>query len=69
MQRTSVRCWNCCRTLGEEFHSLYQDTKSAAIAPYLVLLPPQSLLLEQMVNDGCGHSWGLLVAVWMSTSG
>jgi pSer/pThr/pTyr-binding forkhead associated (FHA) protein len=44
---------------GEEFQSLYQDPKSAAIAPYLVRLPPQSRLLRQMVHEGWGHGWGV----------
>lgn len=46
---------------GEEFQSLYQDPKSAAIAPYLVRLPPQSRLLNQMVHDGWGHGWGVFL--------
>jgi pSer/pThr/pTyr-binding forkhead associated (FHA) protein len=44
---------------GEEFQALYQDPKSAAIAPYLVRLPPQSRLLKQMVHEGWGHGWGV----------
>lgn len=44
---------------GEEFQSLYQDPKSAAVAPYLVRLPPKSRLLRQMVHDGWGHGWGV----------
>jgi hypothetical protein len=43
---------------GEEFQSLYDDPKSAAVAPYLVSLPPQSGLLKQMIHDGWGHGWG-----------
>jgi pSer/pThr/pTyr-binding forkhead associated (FHA) protein len=44
---------------GEEFQALYQDPKSAAIAPYLVRLPPKSSMLKQMVHDGWGHGWGV----------
>jgi len=44
---------------GEEFQSLYKDARNAAIAPYLVRLPPQSPLLKQMVQDGWGRSWGV----------
>jgi hypothetical protein len=44
---------------GEEFQSLYKDAGSAAIAPYLVRLPPQSQLLKQMVQEGWGRSWGV----------
>lgn len=44
---------------GEVFQSLYEDPKSAAIAPYLVNLPPQSSLLQQMVRSGWGHGWGV----------
>jgi hypothetical protein len=43
---------------GEEFQSLYDDPKSAAIAPYLVSLPPHSRFLKQMIHDGWGHGWG-----------
>ena len=44
---------------GEEFQSLYRDAGSAAIAPYLVSLPPQSQLLKQMVQEGWGRTWGV----------
>jgi hypothetical protein len=44
---------------GEEFQSLYRDAGSAAIAPYLVSLPPQSHLLKQMVQEGWGRTWGV----------
>lgn len=44
---------------GEEVQSLYQDPKSAAIAPYLVRLPPGSPLLKQMVHGGWGRGWGV----------
>ncbi len=45
-----------------EFQSLYEGTKGdalAAFAPYLVALPPGSLLLETLVRDGWGKSWGV----------
>ena len=49
---------------GEEFRSLY-DGKSAGelalVAPYLVRLPPESPLLEKLVLNGWGKSWGVYV--------
>jgi hypothetical protein len=44
---------------GEEYRSLYRDEQNAALAPHLVRLPPQSLLLRQMIKEGWGHSWGV----------
>jgi hypothetical protein len=43
----------------EAFHSLYRSEQNAAIAPYLVALPPRSELLKQMVQQGWGHEWGV----------
>ena len=41
------------------FHSLYRSQQNAAIAPYLVALPPHSDLLTQMVQKGWGRGWGV----------
>ena len=42
------------------FHSLYRSQQNAAIAPYLVALPPRSDLLQLMVQKGWGRGWGVL---------
>ncbi len=44
---------------GDDYQSLYRDQQNAAIAPYLVSLPPDSELLRQMVQKGWGMSWGV----------
>jgi len=47
---------------GHEFQSLYEGAQGkelAEVAPYLVRLPAQSRLLEQLVRDGWGQSWGV----------
>jgi len=52
----------------EEYHSLYegeQGAKLAQVAPYLVRLKPDSLLLEKLVREGWGQSWG----VYLTCSG
>ena len=44
----------------EEYQSLYegpQGAKLAQVAPYLVRLQKDSLLLEKLVRDGWGESW------------
>jgi hypothetical protein len=46
----------------EEYQSLYegpQGERLALVAPYLVRLPPASLLLEAVVRQGWGQSWGV----------
>ena len=46
----------------EEFRSLYEGNSAvdlALLAPYLVRLPPQSLLLQRLVREGWGKSWGI----------
>jgi pSer/pThr/pTyr-binding forkhead associated (FHA) protein len=46
----------------EEYQSLYEGeegVKLAAFAPYLVALPRGSALLETLVRDGWGKSWGV----------
>lgn len=47
---------------SEERQSLYegaQGDKLALFAPYLVRLPPDSALLETLVRQGWGKSWGV----------
>ena len=46
----------------EEYQSLYegpQGAKLAQVAPYLVRLKKDSLLLEKLVREGWGESWGV----------
>jgi pSer/pThr/pTyr-binding forkhead associated (FHA) protein len=46
----------------EEYQSLYegqQGAKLAQVAPYLVRLKKDSLLLEKLVCEGWGQSWGV----------
>jgi pSer/pThr/pTyr-binding forkhead associated (FHA) protein len=47
------------RGAREESQSLYRGEQNAAIAPYLVHLPPRSELLKQMIQKGWGHEWGV----------
>lgn len=50
------------RSSEEEYQSLYEGKKGeelTAFAPYLVRLPAQSSLLETLVRDGWGKSWGV----------
>jgi len=47
---------------NEEYQSLYegsQGAKLAQVAPYLVRLKKDSVLLEKLVRDGWGESWGV----------
>jgi pSer/pThr/pTyr-binding forkhead associated (FHA) protein len=47
---------------GEEHASLYdgeQGEELSAFGPWLVKLPPDKPLLEQLVRDGWGKSWGV----------
>jgi pSer/pThr/pTyr-binding forkhead associated (FHA) protein len=44
------------------FHSLYRSNQNAAIAPYLVAVPPRSDLLKQMVEKGWGRGWGVYLS-------
>jgi hypothetical protein len=49
-------------TYKEECLSLYEGVegaKLAQVAPYLVRLTPDSKLLEALVNEGWGKSWGV----------
>ena len=46
----------------EEHQSLYEGIegqKLSAFAPYLVALPPRSPMLETLVREGWGKSWGV----------
>lgn len=48
----------------EEHQSLYegvQGDKLAHVAPYLVRLPPDSALLDKLVAEGWGNSWGVFL--------
>ena len=47
------------RASTEEYQSLYLSEQNAAIAPYLVGLPPRSELLKQMIREGWGQNWGV----------
>jgi pSer/pThr/pTyr-binding forkhead associated (FHA) protein len=50
------------RASRDEYQSLYEGAKGAELAdfaPYLVRLPPQSALLEVLVRQGWGRSWGV----------
>lgn len=53
------------RASGEEFQSLYKDEANAKIAPYLVRLPPQSMLLKRMTREGWGKGWGVYLTCTM----
>ena len=47
---------------GEEYQSLYEGAQGKELdeaAPYLVRLPAGSSLLERLVRDGWGESWGV----------
>jgi hypothetical protein len=47
---------------GEEYECLYEGAPAeelAVVAPYLVRLPPQSKLLDTLVREGWGKSWGV----------
>jgi pSer/pThr/pTyr-binding forkhead associated (FHA) protein len=44
---------------GAEYRSLYNNQQNEAISPLLVRVPPQSLLLKQMIHEGWGHGWGV----------
>lgn len=50
---------------GEEYESLYEGPEKkelAEVAPYVVSLPRDSALLEQLVRRGWGRSWGFFLA-------
>jgi hypothetical protein len=50
------------QTSKEQYQSLYEGPKGerlAAVAPYLVRLPPESPLLEPLARQGWGKSWGV----------
>jgi hypothetical protein len=47
---------------GCPFESLYQGESAivmASVAPYLIQLAPDSLLLDQLVSRGWGNNWGM----------
>jgi len=50
------------RASGEQYQSLYEGEKGAAlaeVAPYLVLLPPESALLRALAEQHWGSSFGV----------
>jgi len=56
------------RGTSEEYRSLYRNDQNAAVAPYLVRLPPRSDLLKQMVQKGWGREWGVYLTCPLSLS-
>ena len=54
------------RGASEEYQSLYRGNQNAAVAPYLVRLPPRSELLKQMVQKGWGQEWGVYLTCPLS---
>src|SRR5215469_10889290 len=49
----------------EQYQSLYQGKSADALvhfAPYLVRLPKGSTLIENLVKNGWGKSWGIYLA-------
>ena len=51
-------------TSGGFYTSLYAGQaalKLEAVSPYLVYLPPQSALLQRIVESGWGQSWGIFL--------
>jgi pSer/pThr/pTyr-binding forkhead associated (FHA) protein len=56
------------RGTSEEYRSLYRNDLNAAVAPYLVRLPPRSDLLKQMVQKGWGREWGVYLTCPLSLS-
>ena len=52
------------RASGEPSQSLYEGAKGAALAPWgplLVELGPESRLLDSLLGEGWGESWGLFL--------
>src|SRR5262249_50689744 len=50
------------RSSHETYQSLYEGAKGQELAgcgPWLVRLPPQSALLNELVREGWGNSWGV----------
>lgn len=53
------------RDFDDEYQSLYNGKSAedlAEYAPYLVRLQPQSELLESLISEGWGDSWGIYLA-------
>src|ERR1700758_3214926 len=52
------------RKSDQRYQSLYEGAKGeelAEFAPYLVELPSDSALIESLVRDGWGKSWGIFL--------
>lgn len=50
------------RNSGEEYQSLYEGKQGedlVSFAPYLVRIPGESVLLQHLVKEGWGKSWGI----------
>lgn len=47
------------RNSGEQFLPIYHNPKNLAITPYLVGLPRNSALIQQLVHKGWGKGWGV----------
>lgn len=48
----------------EKYESLYGGEKANEledVAPYLVEMPPRSTLIETLINEGWGNSWGIFI--------
>lgn len=50
------------RNSSEEYRSLYNGDQNLAVAPHLVRLPRQSLLLKQIIHEGWGRGWGVYLS-------
>ena len=57
------------RGTREEYQSLYTGEANAAVAPYLVRLPPRCDLLKQMIQLGWGKEWGVYLTCVSSLGG
>ncbi|HEX6730149.1 MAG TPA: DUF4123 domain-containing protein [Pyrinomonadaceae bacterium] len=44
---------------GEEYRSLYKESMTPTIAPFLVRFHPRSNFLKRMVKEGWGKGWGI----------
>lgn len=62
----SPRVLELLRDSGEQYESLYEGAAAedlAGQAPYLVTIPAHSWLLEDLLAEGWGKSWGIWAAV------
>ena len=57
-----ARILNLLHNADERFESLYEGKSAerlATVAPYLVELPRQTLLLQELICEGWGNAWGV----------